>query len=50
MGAAYVRGVQNGRRRNTSDTAVARIAATCKHFTAYGSPQGGLYVAYSPTS
>ncbi|KAI0734869.1 glycoside hydrolase superfamily [Fomitopsis betulina] len=45
MGAAYVRGVQNGRRKNTSDTAVARISATCKHFTAYGSPQGGLNLA-----
>jgi beta-glucosidase len=42
MGHAYVTGVQSGRRRNVSDTAIARVAATCKHFTAYGSPQGGL--------
>ncbi|KAH0839362.1 family 3 glycoside hydrolase [Lanmaoa asiatica] len=42
MGRAYVTGVQSGRRRNVSDTAIARVAATCKHFTAYGSPQGGL--------
>ncbi|PCH41771.1 glycoside hydrolase family 3 protein [Wolfiporia cocos MD-104 SS10] len=45
MGRAYVLGVQAGTRRNTSGTAVARIAATCKHFTAYGSPQGGLNLA-----
>ncbi|KAG9309769.1 family 3 glycoside hydrolase [Chiua virens] len=42
MGRAYVTGVQSGRRRNVSDTAIARVAATCKHFAAFGSPQGGL--------
>ena len=42
MGRAYVTGIQSGRRRNVSDTAIARVAATCKHFTAYGSPHGGL--------
>lgn len=45
MGHAYVTGLQSGRRRNTSSTAIARMAATCKHFAAFGSPQGGLYVA-----
>ncbi|KAG8218078.1 family 3 glycoside hydrolase [Butyriboletus roseoflavus] len=45
MGRAYVTGVQSGRRRNVSDTATARVAATCKHFTAYGSPHGGLNLA-----
>ncbi|PCH41789.1 hypothetical protein WOLCODRAFT_177550 [Wolfiporia cocos MD-104 SS10] len=45
MGRAYVLGVQAGARRNTSSTAIARMAATCKHFTAYGSPQGGLNLA-----
>ncbi|EGO04166.1 glycoside hydrolase family 3 protein, partial [Serpula lacrymans var. lacrymans S7.3] len=45
MGRAYVTGVQSGRRRNVSSTAIARVAATCKHFTAYGSPQGGLNIA-----
>ncbi|KAF8427199.1 family 3 glycoside hydrolase [Boletus edulis BED1] len=45
MGRAYVTGVQSGRRRNVSDTAIARVAATCKHFTAFGSPQGGLNIA-----
>lgn len=42
MGHAYVTGLQSGRRRNTSSTAIARMAATCKHFAAFGSPQGGL--------
>jgi beta-glucosidase len=45
MGHAYVTGLQSGRRRNTSDTAIARMAATCKHFAAFGSPQGGLNLA-----
>jgi beta-glucosidase len=45
MGYAFVTGLQTGRRRNASDTAIARMAATCKHFAAYGSPQGGLNVA-----
>jgi len=42
LGYAYVHGLQDGRRRNTSSTAIARVAATCKHFAAFGSPQGGL--------
>ncbi|EIW81674.1 glycoside hydrolase family 3 protein [Coniophora puteana RWD-64-598 SS2] len=45
MGRAYVEGIQTGRRRNVSDTATARVAATCKHYAAYGSPQGGLNIA-----
>ncbi|KAI9566682.1 family 3 glycoside hydrolase [Boletus coccyginus] len=45
MGHAYVTGVQSGRRRNVSDSATARVAATCKHFAAFGSPQGGLNIA-----
>ncbi|KZT23228.1 glycoside hydrolase family 3 protein [Neolentinus lepideus HHB14362 ss-1] len=45
MGNAYVTGLQSGKRRNTSSTAIARMAATCKHFAAYGSPQGGLNIA-----
>ncbi|KAG6859352.1 hypothetical protein C0995_009450, partial [Termitomyces sp. Mi166 len=45
MGHAFVTGMQSGRRRNTSDTAIARVAATCKHFAAFGSPQGGLNIA-----
>ncbi|KZS90856.1 glycoside hydrolase family 3 protein [Sistotremastrum niveocremeum HHB9708] len=45
MGLAYVTGLQNGSRRNTSSTATARMAATCKHFAAFGSPQGGLNIA-----
>ncbi|KII90947.1 glycoside hydrolase family 3 protein [Plicaturopsis crispa FD-325 SS-3] len=45
MGNAYVTGLQSGRRRNTSSTAIARMAATCKHFAAFGSPQGGLNIA-----
>ena len=47
MGAAYVTGLQSGRRRNASTTAVGRMAATCKHFAAFGSPSGGLYVYQS---
>ncbi|KAI0686420.1 glycoside hydrolase superfamily [Cytidiella melzeri] len=45
MGHAYVTGLQSGRRRNASSTAIARMAATCKHFAAFGSPQGGLNIA-----
>ncbi|KAI0365465.1 glycoside hydrolase [Pilatotrama ljubarskyi] len=45
MGKAYVTGLQSGRRRNTSSSAIARMAATCKHFAAFGSPQGGLNIA-----
>lgn len=48
MGHAYVTGLQSGRRRNASNTAIARMAATCKHFAAFGSPQGGLYVSPNP--
>lgn len=46
MALAYVQGLQSGKRRNASTTAVARMAATCKHFAAFGSPQGGLYVLW----
>lgn len=42
MGHAFISGLQSGRRRNASSTAIARMAATCKHFAAFGSPQGGL--------
>ncbi|EJF59983.1 glycoside hydrolase [Dichomitus squalens LYAD-421 SS1] len=45
MGHAYVTGLQSGRRRNVSSTAIGRMAATCKHFAAFGSPQGGLNTA-----
>ncbi|KAF7792066.1 hypothetical protein EIP86_003094 [Pleurotus ostreatoroseus] len=45
MGHAYVTGLQSGRRRNASSTATVRMAATCKHFAAFGSPQGGLNIA-----
>ncbi|KAF8525691.1 glycoside hydrolase [Gautieria morchelliformis] len=45
MGHAFVTGIQSGRRRNASLTATARMAATCKHFAAFGSPQGGLNIA-----
>lgn len=43
MGLAYVSGLQNGVRRNATGAGVRkRMAATCKHFAAFGSPQGGL--------
>ncbi|EIM85301.1 glycoside hydrolase family 3 protein [Stereum hirsutum FP-91666 SS1] len=45
MGHAYVTGLQSGQRRNVSSTATARMASTCKHFAAFGSPQGGLNIA-----
>ncbi|KAJ6603031.1 glycoside hydrolase superfamily [Mycena sp. CBHHK59/15] len=45
IGNAYVTGLQSGKRRNASSTAIARIAATCKHFAAFGSPQSGLNLA-----
>ncbi|KAH8830313.1 glycoside hydrolase superfamily [Flagelloscypha sp. PMI_526] len=46
MGLAYVQGIQEGKRRNvTASTATARVAATCKHFSNFGSPQGGLNLA-----
>lgn len=35
MGLAYVSGLQTGRRRNASSSAISRMAATCKHFTAF---------------
>lgn len=46
MGNAFITGLQGGKRRNVSSTAIARVAATCKHFAAFGSPQGGLSVAF----
>ncbi|KAJ8469471.1 hypothetical protein ONZ51_g8966 [Trametes cubensis] len=45
MGLAFVSGLQSGRRRNASSSAIARMASTCKHFAAFGSPQGGLNIA-----
>ncbi|KAJ7174638.1 glycoside hydrolase superfamily [Mycena filopes] len=45
IGNAYVTGLQSGRRRNASSTAIARVSATCKHFAAFGSPQGGINLA-----
>jgi beta-glucosidase len=45
IGNAYVTGLQSGRRRNASSTAIARVSSTCKHFAAFGSPQGGLNIA-----
>ncbi|KAG6815763.1 hypothetical protein H0H87_011547 [Tephrocybe sp. NHM501043] len=45
IGHAFVTGMQSGTRRNTSSTAISRVASTCKHFAAFGSPQGGLNLA-----
>jgi len=45
LGKAYVDGMQTGRRRNVSSTAIAKVAATCKHFAAFGTPHGGLNTA-----
>ncbi|CAE6512880.1 unnamed protein product [Rhizoctonia solani] len=45
MGLAFVEGLQTGKRHNASSTALARMAATCKHFAAFGTPQGGLNIA-----
>ncbi|KAJ7597640.1 glycoside hydrolase superfamily [Mycena floridula] len=46
MGLAYVQGLQNGVRRNATGTGIRkRMAATCKHFAAFGSPQGGINIA-----
>ncbi|KAJ7916268.1 glycoside hydrolase superfamily [Mycena leptocephala] len=45
IGNAYVTGLQSGKRRNASSTAIARVASTCKHFAAFGSPQSGLNLA-----
>lgn len=42
IGNAFITGLQSGKRKNASSTATARMAATCKHFAAFGSPQGGL--------
>lgn len=42
MGLAYVNGVQKGKRRDVGKNAIARMAANCKHFAAFGTPQGGL--------
>ncbi|KIK63658.1 glycoside hydrolase family 3 protein [Collybiopsis luxurians FD-317 M1] len=49
MGQAYVSGLQDGTRRNVtaggSGGIRKRMASTCKHFTAYGSPMNGLNLA-----
>lgn len=46
MGSAYVTGLQTGVRRNATGTGLRRrMAAACKHFAAFGSPQGGLNIA-----
>ncbi|CCO28795.1 hypothetical protein BN14_02793 [Rhizoctonia solani AG-1 IB] len=45
MGLAFVEGIQTGKRLNASSTAIARMAATCKHFAAFGTPHGGLNIA-----
>ncbi|KAF5391791.1 hypothetical protein D9757_001760 [Collybiopsis confluens] len=49
MGLAYVTGLQNGARRNVTSGGSGgirkRMASTCKHFTAYGSPINGLNLA-----
>lgn len=42
MGHAYITGLQSGRRRNTSSMALARVASTCEHFAASGSPLEGV--------
>ena len=42
IGRAFVTGMQSGKRRGAGPNAIARAAATCKHFAAFGSPQGGL--------
>ncbi|CAA7268703.1 unnamed protein product [Cyclocybe aegerita] len=45
LGHAFVTGLQQGKRRGAGANAIARMAATCKHFAAFGSPQGGLNLA-----
>ncbi|KAK0451186.1 glycoside hydrolase family 3 protein [Desarmillaria tabescens] len=46
IGLAFVRGLQDGTRRGVeSGQGRKRVAATCKHFAAFGSPQGGLNLA-----
>lgn len=53
MGYAYVTGLQTGSRRAVNAAAASkastgsrfRMAATCKHFAAFGSPHGGLNAA-----
>ncbi|SJL14428.1 related to beta-glucosidase [Armillaria ostoyae] len=46
IGLAFVRGLQDGTRRGVeSGQGRKRAAATCKHFAAFGSPQGGLNLA-----
>ncbi|KAJ3760101.1 glycoside hydrolase [Lentinula raphanica] len=49
MGLAYVSGLQDGTRRNVTANGPGgirkRMASTCKHFTAYGSPMAGLNTA-----
>ncbi|KAF8230984.1 family 3 glycoside hydrolase [Tricholoma matsutake] len=48
MGYTFVTGLQSGRCRNVSLTAIAQMAATCKHFATFWSPQGrlDLHTAY----
>ncbi|KAK0200569.1 glycoside hydrolase superfamily [Desarmillaria ectypa] len=46
IGLAFVRGLQDGTRRGVEGgQGRKRVAATCKHFAAFGSPQGGLNLA-----
>jgi beta-glucosidase len=46
IGLAFVSGIQDGTRRNVTDGGSGgirkRMAATCKHFAAFGSPYTGL--------
>ncbi|KAF7295898.1 Glycoside hydrolase family 3 protein [Mycena chlorophos] len=46
IGSAYMSSLQTERRQNTSSTAIARVAATCKQFPAFGSPQVDYRVAF----
>ncbi|KAI3598503.1 glycoside hydrolase family 3 protein [Moniliophthora roreri] len=45
MGFAFVKGIQDGARRNVTAEGSKRMAATCKHFAAFGSPITGLNLA-----
>ncbi|KAF5364585.1 hypothetical protein D9758_005612 [Tetrapyrgos nigripes] len=49
MGFAFVNGIQDGTRKNVtaggSGGVRKRMAATCKHFAAFGSPYSGLNLA-----
>ncbi|KAL7409406.1 glycoside hydrolase family 3 protein [Mrakia frigida] len=45
MGLAFVNGLQGGKRIGAGETATISASATCKHFSAFATPENGLNLA-----